>query len=747
MNSIPPKFKRVWKSKYFSSKKLAPSSKEAAVPTEEMKSVITEDTQETKVPEDVKSTAGDKESVVVIVDEDDVDLGVIPKFRKPSPKEDEKGDTKGNTKEDTKKDVKKDDEESAEKDTKKDAKKGTKKEAKKVTKGDAKEDAREGDKEVESKGEIESQEGDEDDRISVATAMPWIPHPSPYLYEGPSTTQDIPEPEFKQTTTWQFGARMLFVPTSSSAYNPPLAPWQVSEPTGQLQESAERKSDLDNLEERLEEAMKELEGVEKKQSKNDGTVASFPIKEWEKSTINDPISSLVRTTMYSTSIRKALFSRERGIKDNFQCGLKLTTSNYPIANQHSTGRCWLFTCTNTIRHHLTRSAMLPASAFQFSHSYLSFYDKLEKANHFLENMIELVEKPLNDRLVESIMECPVADSGTWTDAVWLIKKYGLVPESVFPETSMSQSTGTMNELLCTKLREHALKIRTFDPVIRQDLRFADSSDPVIQRKTDEGRRRVLRQLKNYLLREIYNILTVCMGVPPQPSEMFIWEFSAINGKYAFWRGSPLLFREVYVDKGSGLWEDDDPLDTIILLNDPRHEYGKILTGERHHNYQRGETTLLLNVESSVMREAVVKCIMEDYPVPFSSDIDQFSSGSSGLLDVELFEYEKAFGTKFGLTKGERLDCLESAMTHDMLFTGTNLDDQRNVVRFTIENSWGSSSGYGGMCMMTPRWFDEFVYEVVIPRSVAERHFKNLLESLNTADKCVLPYWDPIVRAF
>jgi bleomycin hydrolase len=247
-----------------------------------------------------------------------------------------------------------------------------------------------------------------------------------------------------------------------------------------------------------------------------------------------------------------------------------------------------------------------STGFQFSHSYLSFYDKLEKANHFLENMIELVEKPLNDRLIESFMDYPIPDSGTWGDAVFLIKKYGLVPESVFPETHNSEDTDTMNDLLAAKLREHALKIRAFDPVIRKDLRFADSDDPVIQRKTDEGRRRVLRQLKNYYLREIYNILTICMGVPPQPSETFIWEFTGSNGKYAFWRGPPLLFREVYVDKGSGAWEDDDPLNAIVLINDPRHEYGKILVAERFRNYQRTEPTLLLNVKNSKMRKAVVQ---------------------------------------------------------------------------------------------------------------------------------------------
>jgi hypothetical protein len=231
MSTIAPKFKRVWKSKYFSSRKLAPPSKEGVTPSGEVKSVTTDDTQETKVQDDATSTAGDKKSLVE--QEDDADLGVIPKF------------TKLSSEEDTKEPEKKEDPKSEE-------------------------------------------EKEERDDVSVDGPMPWVPFPytSPYLVEGQDTTPDLPISEFKEGPTWHLNSRILLVPNASQTYNPPYAPPQISEPTGRQRESAERKSDLDNLEERLEEALKELEGPTVKPSVNDGTIGSFPIKEWENSTVN-----------------------------------------------------------------------------------------------------------------------------------------------------------------------------------------------------------------------------------------------------------------------------------------------------------------------------------------------------------------------------------------------------------------------------------------------------------------------------
>lgn len=51
--------------------------------------------------------------------------------------------------------------------------------------------------------------------------------------------------------------------------------------------------------------------------------------------------------------------------------------------------------------------------FQLSQSYLFAYDKLEKSNYFLENVIELAEEPLDSRVLGYLKSEPINDGGQW----------------------------------------------------------------------------------------------------------------------------------------------------------------------------------------------------------------------------------------------------------------------------------------------------------------------------------------------
>jgi bleomycin hydrolase len=52
-------------------------------------------------------------------------------------------------------------------------------------------------------------------------------------------------------------------------------------------------------------------------------------------------------------------------------------------------------------------------SFELSQAYLFFWDKLEKANYFLENVIDTVDEPLDGRLMQSLLSSPVGDGGQW----------------------------------------------------------------------------------------------------------------------------------------------------------------------------------------------------------------------------------------------------------------------------------------------------------------------------------------------
>ncbi|MCK4451857.1 MAG: aminopeptidase, partial [Anaerolineae bacterium] len=126
-------------------------------------------------------------------------------------------------------------------------------------------------------------------------------------------------------------------------------------------------------------------------------------------------------------------------------------------SQEKSGRCWLFAGLNTLR--LAAMKKMNLESFELSQTHLMFWDKLEKANFFLENIIETVDEPLDGRLVMWLLANSLPDGGQWDMFVNLVEKYGVVPKSVMPETHGSSDSRPMNVLLIAKLREYAQVLR------------------------------------------------------------------------------------------------------------------------------------------------------------------------------------------------------------------------------------------------------------------------------------------------
>ena len=118
-----------------------------------------------------------------------------------------------------------------------------------------------------------------------------------------------------------------------------------------------------------------------------------------------------------------------------------------ITAQQKSGRCWLFAALNILREKVAETCHL--DQFELSQNYLSFYDKLEKANNFLEMVIENAGALLKGQLMQYVLR-GMTDGGYWSEAVDLIEKYGVVPKQVQPETYQSNHTdrfvATLNRL-------------------------------------------------------------------------------------------------------------------------------------------------------------------------------------------------------------------------------------------------------------------------------------------------------------
>ncbi len=128
-----------------------------------------------------------------------------------------------------------------------------------------------------------------------------------------------------------------------------------------------------------------------------------------------------------------------------------------ITNQKSSGRCWLFTGLNVFRADIITKHNL--NDFQFSHSYPFFWDQLEKANLFLQGIIDTREKPLDDKMVEWLFKNPLSDGGQFTGVADILTKYGVVPADVMAETNSSGNTRQMANLIALKLKEFGLTLR------------------------------------------------------------------------------------------------------------------------------------------------------------------------------------------------------------------------------------------------------------------------------------------------
>lgn len=104
--------------------------------------------------------------------------------------------------------------------------------------------------------------------------------------------------------------------------------------------------------------------------------------------------------------------------------IKIDLEGAPITNQKSSGRCWLFAATNCFRVAIMRQHNL--KKFELSQAYLFYWDKLEKANWFLEQILDTVGEELDGRLVQRLLMDPVGDGGQWDMVANLVGKYGLV---------------------------------------------------------------------------------------------------------------------------------------------------------------------------------------------------------------------------------------------------------------------------------------------------------------------------------
>ena len=374
-----------------------------------------------------------------------------------------------------------------------------------------------------------------------------------------------------------------------------------------------------------------------------------------------------------------------------------------ITDQKSSGRCWLFTGLNVLRAKMITKYDLPE--FEFSQNYNSFYDLLEKSNLFLQAIIDTRNLPMDDRKVDWLMKNPIGDGGQFTGVSNLIMKYGVVPKSAMPETFQSNNTGQMTMILKWKLREFALELR-------------------------EMKSSKLAERKEVMLTEIYRILVECLGVPPTEFE---WTRYNKEGK--------VVSVKKYTPKGfyNEFIGEDLENNYVMIINDPTREYGKVYEIEYDRHVYDGENWLYINLPIERVKELAIASIKDNTAMYFSCDVGKFSNSKKGTLDINNMDYESLFRTKFPMDKKQRIQTYSSGSSHAMTLIAVDLDEAGKPRKWMVENSWGAASGYKGNLIMTDKWFEEYMFRVVLEKKYVPADVLKMLEQ----KPVLLPAWDPM----
>ena len=373
-----------------------------------------------------------------------------------------------------------------------------------------------------------------------------------------------------------------------------------------------------------------------------------------------------------------------------------------ITDQKSSGRCWLFTGLNVLRAKMIDKYELPG--MEFSQNYLFFYDQLEKANLFLQGVIDTKDLPFEDRKVDWLFSNPLSDGGQFTGVSNLITKYGLVPAEAMPETYQSDNTSQMANLLKLKLREYGLELREAPKSKVQDMK--------------------IRQLS-----EIYRMLALCLGEPVQEFE---WTRCDKNNN--------IVSRKKYTPKSfyDEFIGEDLENNYVMIMNDPCREYGKVYEIDYDRHVYDGHNWLYINLPIERIKEMAIASIKDNTAMYFSCDVGKFANSKKGVLDINNFDYESLMGVTFGMDKKERVKTHASGSSHAMTLIAVDIVEGKPV-KWMVENSWGPASGYQGNYIMTDEWFNEYMFRLVVEKKYVPADVLKMLDQKPVQ----LPAWDPM----
>ena len=432
-----------------------------------------------------------------------------------------------------------------------------------------------------------------------------------------------------------------------------------------------------------------------------GGISADMLKEISKAYEGNANDKAIRNALNTTSISVLAENAENMAMIDTHFSDEVRTKG--ITDQKSSGRCWLFSGLNVLRAKMIDKYDL--GDFTFSQNYVFFYDQLEKANLFLQGVIDTKDLPFEDRKVDWLFQNPIGDGGQFTGVSNLITKYGLVPADAMPETLCSNNTSAMSTQIKTLLRQDGLKLRA------------------------AGKKVDLTAMKTDMLKEVYRILCLCLGVPPTE---FQWARYDSKGNFVSEKTyTPLSFYEEFVNA-------DLENNYVMVMNDPTREYFKVYEIDYDRHVYDGENWVYVNLPVERIKEMAIASIKGNTAMYFSCDVNKFLNSKKGVADLNNYDYASLLGVEFTMNKTERVMTHASGSSHAMTLKAVDIKNGKPV-KWMVENSWGASSGYRGNIIMTDEWFDEYMFRLVVEKQYVPADIMALLKQ----KPVMLPAWDPM----
>ncbi|KAA8345809.1 C1 family peptidase [Leuconostoc mesenteroides] len=437
-------------------------------------------------------------------------------------------------------------------------------------------------------------------------------------------------------------------------------------------------------------------------------ITNQQIKDFRTAT-DDKHNNIIRRAVTKNGIHSASFDQEIANINTPIFSIDLDTGK--VANQKQSGRCWMFAALNTMRHDI-KDRFHISDEFQLSQSYTLFWDKFEKANYFYENVLKTATEPLDSRRVSFLLTTPQQDGGQWDMIVSIIEKYGLVPQSIYPESKASSATAELNNTLNTLLRHDATVLRG-----------------LVAQQASKDR---ISNARNEMLANVYRLLSLTLGEPPV---QFDFEYrDELHNFHVERQLTPQDYYQKFVS-----WDLDE---YISVINAPTADkpFDATYNVDMLGNVVGGRDVKHLNVDINKMKAFAISQLKDGQSVWFGVDMGPQVDRESGLMASGIFASDDLFNVDSTMTKAQRLDYGESLMTHAMVLTGVDLDENDQPTKWKVENSWGEKVGKKGYFTMSDDWMNEYAYQIVVKKEYLSSELVNIYDN---SKPTLLSPWDPM----